>query len=87
MEDDEGSTDTREYCLTILEYFGRRGDPNYDGVINILDVLAVVNDILGIQELEGDAITWADCNADGVNNILDALGIVNVVLGIGECEP
>jgi hypothetical protein len=66
---------------------GRRGDANEDGSINILDVLAVINHILGIQELQGDALTAADCNGDSQINILDALGVVNVILGIGECEP
>lgn len=66
---------------------GQRGDVNGDGEINILDVLATVNHILGIKLLEEDTLSQADCNGDGNINILDALGIVNVILGIGECEP
>ena len=66
---------------------GRRGDANEDGNINVLDVLTVVNYILGLQELYGEALNWSDCNGDIEINILDALGIVNVVLGIGECAP
>ena len=61
------------------------GDANSDGQINILDVLAVVNHILGIQVLEGENLSKADCNVDEVINILDALGIVNVILGLGQC--
>jgi hypothetical protein len=64
-----------------------RGDANSDGLINILDVLTVVNHILGFQILEGDDLVKADCNADAVINIVDAIGIVNVVLGTGTCEP
>ena len=66
---------------------GRMGDVNGDGLINILDALTVVNHILSIQELNQDAIDWADCNNDDLINILDVLGIVNVILGTGECEP
>lgn len=65
---------------------GKPGDPNEDGTVNVLDVLATVNHILGIEILEGDAFTWADCNGDNEINVLDALGIVNVILGlIPEC--
>ena len=76
---------------TFLEEFvlptAERGDVNGDGGINVLDVLAVVNDILGIDPLTGDAPLRADCNGDEVINVLDALGIVNVILGIGSCVP
>jgi hypothetical protein len=65
----------------------RRGDINGDATINIIDVLATVNHILGIQVLEGIELECADCNADETINVLDALGIVNVILGIGECAP
>lgn len=64
-----------------------RGDVDINGTVNIVDVLAVVNHILDLQPLEGEALDRADCNADEIVNILDALGIVNVVLGSGSCEP
>ena len=65
---------------------GRRGDPTGDGSINVLDILAVANHILGISELIGDAFCRGDCKGDGVINILDALAIANVILGIiDEC--
>jgi hypothetical protein len=56
--------------------------------VNVLDVLAVINHILGvivIEELE--TLCRADCNNDAAINVLDALGIANVVLGISECQP
>ena len=63
-----------------------KGDVDGSGVINVLDVLAAVNHILGSQLLVGDALQRADCNGDGSINVLDALGIVNVILGIiPEC--
>jgi len=93
----DGNTYTN-YCFAAmagvnLEYEGEcqgsieRGDVNGDGNINVLDVLAVINHILGIQLLDKDALWYADCNDDGQLNVLDALGIVNEILGIGECEP
>jgi hypothetical protein len=62
------------------------GDINCEGGINVLDVLAVVNHILGTQLLSGAPLDRADCNGDGQVNVLDALGIVNVILGVlAEC--
>jgi PKD repeat protein len=63
------------------------GDVNCEGGINVLDVLSVVNHILGTTLLVGGPLDRADCNHDGNVNILDALGIINVILGIGECTP
>ncbi len=64
-----------------------KGDVNCEGGINVLDVLVVVNHILGIQLLDGAPLDRADCSGDGQVNVLDALGIVNVILGIGQCVP
>jgi len=61
------------------------GDVNGDGDTNVLDVLAVVNHILGTRPLDTESCLRADCNMDGTINVLDALGIVNVILGIGTC--
>ena len=65
----------------------QRGDINCQDGINVLDVLAAINHILGNTELIGAPLDRADCNNDDNVNILDALGIINVILGIGECEP
>ena len=64
-----------------------KGDINCEGGINVLDVLATVNHILGTAPLLGSPLDRADCNNDNNVNILDALGIINVILGIGECAP
>ena len=64
-----------------------RGDPTADGSINVLDVLAVINHILGLSELHEDAYCRGDCNGDGLIDVLDVVGIVRVILGIGTCEP
>ena len=63
------------------------GDINCDGGIDVLDILAVVNHILGNTVLAGGPLDRADCNGDGGVDVLDALSIVNVILGIGECSP
>jgi hypothetical protein len=70
-----------------LNYRPVIGDVNQDGQINVLDVLFVVNIILGHVE-PTPAQEWsADCNVDGTINVLDVIGIVNGILGIGTCPP
>ena len=55
---------------------GVLGDMNGDSIINILDVILLVNIILGS---DGDT-TMGDINMDGSINILDVILLVNVIL-------
>ncbi len=54
------------------------GDLNCDDTINILDVINMINMILGIIEPN---LETADLNDDGIINILDVITLVNLVLG------
>jgi len=55
---------------------GIQGDLNGDGVIDILDIIALVNMILN-----GEYSIIADLNEDGVVNILDIVIYRNIILG------
>jgi hypothetical protein len=56
------------------------GDLNFDGVINIIDVVTLVNAILGATlTLEQQEV--ADLNGDGVLNVVDIVSIVNIIVG------
>ena len=59
------------------------GDANGDGTLNILDIVAMVNYILGTGELSYACA--ADFNADTTINILDIVAMVNCILGTGDC--
>ena len=52
------------------------GDINSDGVINILDVVGLVNIILG----NSPENPVGDLNQDGVYNVLDIVQLVNIIL-------
>ena len=52
------------------------GDLNYDGSVNILDVILLVNDVIGILA----DVTCADLNGDGEINIQDIIILVNIIL-------
>ena len=52
------------------------GDINSDGEVNVLDIINVVNMILG----DYISLESADINQDGLVNILDILELVNMVI-------
>jgi len=53
------------------------GDFNFDGSINVIDVIILVNHILSpaAVELEG-----SDINGDGFTNVIDIVQLVNIIL-------
>ena len=55
---------------------GSLGDLNSDDIINILDVILLVNIVLGNE----DDSFLADMNNDGESNILDIIVLVNIIL-------
>jgi len=63
------------------------GDANGDGVSDILDIVSIVNHILGSNLITDDlALCGADINEDGVVDILDIVSIVNNILGNGRSD-
>ena len=59
-----------------MESDGMPGDMNMDGIINILDVIVIINMILGV---EGES-ALADLNGDGSINIQDIILVINLIL-------
>jgi len=57
------------------------GDINFDDIINVLDIVMLVNIILGAnQNIDSDTSSAADLNQDGFIDILDVVLTVNIVL-------
>ncbi|MBQ0069069.1 MAG: dockerin type I repeat-containing protein, partial [Bacteroidales bacterium] len=57
---------------------GLKGDVNGDGVVDIADVNAAIDMILGLQT----ATAVADVNDDGTVDVADMNAIINIILGI-----
>ena len=55
----------------------KKGDINGDGVINVSDVTALINKILGTATY---ADATCDINADGVVNVSDVTALINIIL-------
>tara|TARA_B100001750_G_scaffold238829_1_gene245959 strand:+ start:272 stop:727 length:456 start_codon:yes stop_codon:yes gene_type:complete len=56
------------------------GDINFDSSIDVLDVVLIVNIILGVLDPTDVQLIAADLNSDNVVNILDVVQIVNIIL-------
>lgn len=66
----------------VLKNMGLVGDVNDDGQINIADVTALVNVILGKQTDESAVESYrADINGNGNVTIADVTELVNIILG------
>jgi len=83
-----GIIESREVVAEFIEVGGGEcgtGDMNADGGINVLDVVALVN-----QVLSGGGVAVHGClgdmNSDGGLNVLDVVALVNLVLGGGRAD-
>ena len=56
------------------------GDANFDGSVDVLDAVLVINFVLGFTEPTPDEYTASDVNIDGVIDILDIVLIINFIL-------
>ena len=54
---------------------------NFDGEINITDVVQLINVILNVGDFTDEQLQAADFNQDGIVNILDVVSVVGEILG------
>jgi len=74
-----------EWMLYVLNELmgnnqGLPGDINVDGSVNILDVVTMVNFVLGFQTPEDAEFSASDLNSDGILNVLDIVQLVSIIL-------
>tara|TARA_B100000579_G_C22841224_1_gene861651 strand:+ start:1100 stop:2572 length:1473 start_codon:yes stop_codon:yes gene_type:complete len=55
------------------------GDLNSDGVLNVVDIVSLVNGILG-SSLSVNQALIGDLDGDGTNNVIDIVSLVNLIL-------
>ena len=57
------------------------GDTNDDGNIDVLDIVSIVNHILGTVDLDDTGLCAGDMQGDGNIDVLDIVAVVNIILG------
>jgi len=57
------------------------GDVNFDGSLNVSDIVIMVNFVLGQSTPTEEEFITADMNQDGIINILDIIQVVGEILG------
>ena len=65
--------------LNIEQEGGLIGDVNGDGKVNVSDVSALINMIMGLTAMNQAA---ADVNGDGKVNVSDVSALINIILGV-----
>ena len=65
--------------LSVIEQSVLMGDLNQDAIVNILDIVQIVNIILGSTPTPYQSEA-GDLNSDGMINVLDIVNIVNMIL-------
>ena len=75
-QESEPHTETVQLGSNIMP-----GDINGDLLLNILDIVLVVNFILGSDTPDASEFAAADLNSDGMLNILDVVTLTNLILG------
>jgi len=59
---------------------GILGDINQDSIINVLDIISLINFVLGLDTPTSDEMILSDLNQDGIINVLDIVSLVNLIL-------
>ncbi len=80
----EVSLDAAYYLFSVVHEQvcedGLLGDINLDSLINVLDIVTLVNSIVGGATLEGQSLINADVNQDTLINVLDVVLLVNQIV-------
>ena len=65
--------------LNVVEQYVMLGDLNEDSFVNILDIVQIVNIILGDTPTQYQ-LEAGDLNLDGIVNVIDIVNIVNMII-------
>lgn len=72
--------DNDDFWSQYDEVCSEIGDVNYDGTINVLDVISITSIILSNDTLDYQAMLMSDVNYDGLIDVLDIIIVVEIIL-------
>jgi len=67
--------------MAAIDYFSIAGDVNNDDVLDVLDLVLIVNYILGPELPTEEQLTIADINNDGILDVIDLVQLVAIIIG------
>ncbi len=67
--------------MAAIHYFDGNGDVNFDNVLDVLDVVIVINYILGVIIPDEGQLLVGDMNQDGLLDVVDIVQMVSIIIG------
>ena len=67
-------------CFTFCDINNLPGDVNYDGNLDVIDIVLIVGYIIGNNIFTEDQISVGDYSDDGLLNVVDIVSLVNIIL-------
>ncbi|MBT3251600.1 MAG: S8 family serine peptidase [Candidatus Marinimicrobia bacterium] len=67
--------------MAAIDYFSISGDVNNDAVLDVLDLVLIVNFILGPELPTEEQLNIADINNDGILDVIDLVQLVAIIIG------
>jgi len=71
----------------IYENPYQKGDVNFDFLLNVTDIIAIISHIIGNNLLNDEQLSYGDLNSDGVINVSDIVQLVNHIIQAQDQNP
>ena len=65
----------------------KKGDVNFDFLVNVTDIIAIISHIIENDMLNNEQLDYADTNSDGSINVSDIVYIVNTIIEVENPNP
>ena len=66
------------YSVSECNYI--QGDVSYDSIVNVVDIIQIVNNIIGAISLDDCQNQLADLNNDSIVNVIDIIAIIDIII-------
>ena len=65
----------------------QQGDVNFDFLVNVTDIIAIISHIIENSLLDNEQLDYADLNSDGNINVSDIVQLVNNIIQVQDQNP